>query len=162
MEAKQSQLPFITSCNQPPTSRIVVNCLSPVGVEASWLWCLWRKSFSDFPKQPSAFLHPECSLGAVRPHKTRNSTILCSPIVPMPGSLCVSIRVLRHLLLRHSSSNRARAGSGASCTIVVGYVEFLRWKGASHSSVHRFFFVHVILLSSKSAAEVLNPRALIP
>ena len=75
-----------------------------------------RRSFSDFPKNPSAFLHPERSLVVVRPHKTSNSRVLCLLIVPTPGTLCVSFRVLRHSLLRHSSSNRARASTGASCT----------------------------------------------
>ena len=92
-----------------------LNSRPSIGAEASWLWCWRRRSSSDFATHPSASLHPECSLVVVRPHRTRNSTVSCSPIVPTPRNLCVSIRVPCPSLLRHNSSNRARAGTGASC-----------------------------------------------
>ena len=46
--------PLSSRCSQPPTSRVVAHCSTPIGVGASWLWCLRRKSFSDFLKHPSA------------------------------------------------------------------------------------------------------------
>ena len=106
---------FSSRCNQPPTSRVVISCSTPIGVEASWLWCLQRKSSSDFPKHPSAFLHPEYSLEVVLPHKTRSNRELCLPIVPRLENRSVLNQVLWHLLLLHTSSIHARAGTGASC-----------------------------------------------
>ena len=114
---RESRIYLLSSrCSQPPTSHVVASCSTPVRVGAFWLWCLWRKSFSDFPKHPSASSHLEYSSGADRSHRTRNSREFYSPTVPRPESLYVSIRVLCHLLHRHSSSIHVRAGTGASCT----------------------------------------------
>ena len=132
-------------CNQPLTSRAFVSCSNPVRVEASWLWCLEWKSSSNFPKHPSAFSHPEYSSEVVHPDKTRSSRELCSPTVPTLGTLCVSNRVVCHLLHPDSSNIRLCVSKRVVChlhlvrpTCVVVSVKLLCRKRASHSSVIGF------------------------
>ena len=92
--------------------------------------------------------------------------VLSSPIVPTPGNLCVSIRVPRHSLLRHSSTNRAQAGTGASCrTNMRSCFCWASLLEASSSCLYPSFFPVLLcwfFLQVVSATEVLNPHALIP
>ena len=66
-----------------------------------------------FPEGPELWHHPECSLGAVRPRRTRNSF---ARRLFLGRKVSLLNRVLCHLLHRHSSSIHAREGTGTSCT----------------------------------------------
>mgnify|MGYP006889224074 CR=1 FL=1 len=160
--------PLFWWCSRWLTHPFVRYCWALTGAATFGPWYLRRKSFLDFPRPPSASLHPECSPASGLAHKMQSSTRLYLLLAPTPENPCVSNLALFRFLHGCNSSNHARPGTSASCTPKTHCCFRPTFLLEEH---HQFLFPFPLPFCIRSRTtfvcvekreRILNPRALIP